>query len=267
VLVVGSNTFDSHPVIAARLRRAHKLNGQQHIVADLREHGLAKRAEVFMRPNLGTDLIWLSVVVWYILDEGWADEDFLADKVNGLDEYRESLAPFTLEYAQERTGIPVDTLVDVARRVATADSVVALWAMGVTQHHMGSDTSTAISNLLLVTGNYGRPGTGGYPLRGHNNVQGCSDFGTINTFYTGYQPIDDPEVKAKFERAYGREFSTEPGMDNHEMVDAAHEGRLKGLLVIGEELALVDANIHYVQEAMENLEFCVVSELYFSRTC
>lgn len=267
VLVVGSNTSDSHPVIAARLRRAHKLNGQQHIVADLREHGLAKRAEVFMRPNPGTDLIWLSAVARHILDEGWADDDFLADHVNGVDEYRESLAPFTLSYAEERTGIPVETLVDVARRVSSAESVVALWAMGVTQHHMGSDTSTAISNLLLVTGNYGRPGTGGYPLRGHNNVQGCSDFGTINTFYTGYQPIDDDEVKAKFEQAYGREFSTEPGMDNHEMVDAAHEGRLKGLVVIGEELALVDANIHYVQEAMENLEFCVVSELYFSRTC
>ena len=96
--------------------------------------------------------------------------------------------------------------------------------MGVTQHHMGSDTSTAISNLLLVTGNFGRPGTGAYPLRGHNNVQGCSDFGTINSFYPGYQPVQDEQVRDRFAKSWGRELPLEPGLDNHEMVDAAHEG-------------------------------------------
>ena len=267
VLMVGTNTSASHPVIAARLRRAQKLNGQEHVVADLREHEMAQRAEVFLRPKPGTDLIWLSALSLHILEQGWADDDFLKQRVNGLEEYRESLAPYTIEHAEERTGIPADTLRDLARRVAEADSVVGLWAMGVTQHSMGSDTSTAISNLLLVTGNYGRPGTGAYPLRGHNNVQGCSDFGTINSFYPGYQPVSDEAVQAKFARAWGRELPLEAGLDNHGMVDAIHEGTMHAMIVIGEELSLVDANVHYVQEALEQLDFLVVSELFFSRTC
>ncbi len=266
-IMVGTNTSASHPVIASRLRRAQKLNGQQHIVADLREHEMAQRADLFVRPKPSTDLIWLSAVTRYILDQGWESADFLAERVNGLEEYRASLEPFTLEYAHERAGVPPETIKDIARRVVEAERVVGLWAMGVTQHTMGSDTSTAISNLLLVTGNYGRPGTGAYPLRGHNNVQGCSDFGTINSFYPGYQPIDDPEVQEKFATAWGRELGTEPGMDNHEMVDAAHRGDLHGLVIVGEELSLVDANVHYVQEALEKLDFVVVSELFFSRTC
>jgi formate dehydrogenase major subunit len=267
VLVVGSNTAESHPVIAARLKRAQKLAGHQLIVADLREHALAARADLFLRPRPGTDLVWLSAVTRHILEQGWEDTDFLAQRVNGLDDYRASLEPFTLEHAEERTGIPADRLREVARRVAEAGSVVGLWAMGVTQHHMGSDTSTAVSNLLLVTGNYGRPGTGGYPLRGHNNVQGCSDFGSISSYYPGYQPVADEEVRDKFARAWRCELPLEEGLDNHGMVDAAHDGSLHGLVVVGEELSLVDANVHYVQEALERLDFMVVSELFFSRTC
>ena len=267
VLVVGSNTSESHPVIAARLRRAQKLAGHEIIVADLRRHELASRADVYLKPEPGTDLVWLSAVTKHVLDEGWEDTDFLRERVNGLEEYRASLEPFTLEYAQERTGIPADVLRDVARRVAHAGSVVGLWAMGVTQHHMGSDTSTAVSNLLLVTGNYGRPGTGAYPLRGHNNVQGCSDFGTINSFYPGYQPVGDEDVRAKFAKAWGRELPLEPGLDNHGMIDAVHDGSLRAMVMVGEEIGLVDANITYVQEALEKLDFFVVSELFFSRTC
>ncbi len=267
ILMVGTNTAASHPVIAARLKRAKKLGGQQHVVADLRRHEMAQQADVFLKPAPGTDLVWLSAVTKHVIDQGWADEQFLAERVNGLEEYVASLEPYTIEHAEERCGIPADDLRALAHRVAHAGSVAGLWAMGVTQHSMGSDTSTAISNLLLVTGNYGRPGTGGYPLRGHNNVQGCSDFGVVNNFYPGYQSVSDPEVRAKFEQAYGRELSDQAGLDNHGMVDAAHEGTLRGLVVIGEELSLVDANVNYVQEALEKLDFVVVSELFFSRTC
>lgn len=270
VLMIGTNTAASHPVIAARLRRAQKLNDQVHVVADLRRHEMAQRADVFLHPAPGTDLIWLSAVTKHVLDEGWADDVFLAKRVTGLEEYRASLEPFTLAYAEERTGIPADELRALAKQVAEAESVVALWAMGVTQHHMGSDTSTAISNLLLVTGNYGRPGTGAYPLRGHNNVQGCSDFGTINTFYPGYQPVGDEEVRAKFAQAWDlapEQLSLTPGLDNHGMIDEIHAGGLHGLVVVGEELSLVDANITYVREALEKLDFLVVSELFFSATC
>lgn len=267
VLMVGTNTSESHPVIASRLRRAQKLNGQRHIVADLRRHEMAQRADVYLHPEPGTDLTWLSAVTRYILEQGWADEDFLAERVNGLEEYRASLEPFTLERAEHECGIPADVLRDVAHQVAHAERVCGLWAMGVTQHVMGSDTSTAISNLLLVTGNFGRPGTGAYPLRGHNNVQGCSDFGTVNTFYPGYQSVSDEAVRDKFADAWQCELSLEPGRDNHTMVDGIHEGAVKAMFIVGEEIALVDANVNYVEEALQKLDFFVVAELFFSKTC
>ena len=266
VLMVGTNTDQSHPVLAAHLRAAQKKRGQTHIVADLRKHLTAERADVFIRPTPGTDLIWLSAVSKHILDEGWEDRAFLDAHVNHEGAYRESLAPFTLAYAEAQTGIPQETLVDVARRIATAETVCALWAMGVTQHAMGSDTSTALSNLLLLTGNFGKPGTGGYPLRGHNNVQGCSDFGSINTFFPGYQKVEDDEARARYEAAWGVTLSTKKGLDNREMIDAIHDGSLKALFLVGEEIALVDANAHEVQAALAKLEFFAVQEIFFSKS-
>ncbi len=177
VLIVGSNTAESHPVLATRVKSAHKLRGQKLIVADLREHEMARRADLFFRPNPGTDLVWLSAISRYILDQGLAHTAFINQWVNGLEEYRKSLESFTLEAAEQTCGLPVETLKKVAHMIVEAKGVCILWAMGITQHTMGSDSSTAISNLLLITGNYMRTGTGAYPLRGHNNVQGAGDQG------------------------------------------------------------------------------------------
>ncbi len=267
VLIIGSNTAESHPVLATRVKRAHKLRGQNLIVADLREHEMARRADVFLHPNPGTDLIWLSAITRYIFDNGLANQKFMDQWVNGAADYRKSLEPFTLEMASERCGLPIETITQVAHMIAEADGVCVLWAMGVTQHSMGSDTSTAISNLLLATGNYMRPGAGAYPLRGHNNVQGASDHGAMPNFFPGYQEVDDPETRAKFEKAWNVTLPPKPGLDNHMMIDAVHDGRLKAMYVFGEEMSLVDSNANYVQDALSKLDFFVMQEIFFTETC
>jgi len=267
VLIVGSNTAESHPVLATRVKRAHKLHGQKLIVADLRENEMARRADVFLHPKPGTDLVWLSAISRYILDNGLARNAFLEKWVNGLAEYKRSLEPFTMEFAAERCGLPVETLEKVAHMIAGAESVCILWAMGVTQHSMGSDTSTAISNLLLVTGNYMRPGTGAYPLRGHNNVQGASDHGAMPDKLPGYQSVNDPEVRARFEAAWNVKLPATKGLDNHEMIDAIHEGKLKAMYLFGEEISLVDSNSNYVHDGLAKLDFFVVQDVFFSNTC
>jgi formate dehydrogenase major subunit len=267
VLIIGSNTAESHPVLATRVKRSHKLRGQKLIVADLREHEMARRADVFLHPRPGTDLIWLSAVTRYIFDNGLAHQSFIDRWVNGADEFRKSLEPFTLEMASERCGLSREQLIQVARMIAEADGVCVLWAMGVTQHVMGSDTSTAISNLLLATGNYMRAGAGAYPLRGHNNVQGASDHGAMPNYFPGYQKVDDPEVRAKFEKAWNVALPQKPGLDNHLMIDAIHDGRLKSMYVFGEEMSLVDSNANFVASALEKLDFFVMQEIFFSETC
>jgi formate dehydrogenase major subunit len=267
VLIVGSNTAESHPVIATRVKRAHKLHGQKLIVSDLREHEMARRADVFLHPRPGTDLIWLSAVTRYLIDNGFAKTDFIEKWVNGFDEYRKSLEPFTLEFAVARCGLPIETLKKVAHMIAEADRVCILWAMGVTQHSQGSDTSTAISNLLLASGNYMRPGTGAYPLRGHNNVQGASDYGSMPNNLPGYQSLDNPEVRARFEAGWEATLPSNKGLDNHEMVEAIQQGKLKAMYLIGEEMSIVDSNANYVSDAFSKLEFFVVQEIFFGETC
>ncbi|MCU1341111.1 MAG: putative formate dehydrogenase, partial [Candidatus Acidoferrum typicum] len=267
VLIVGSNTAESHPVLATRVKRAHKLHGQKLIVADLRENEMARRADVLLHPKPGTDLVWLSAITRYLLENDLAHKDFLRQRVNGLEEYKKTLEPFTMEFASQTCGLPIETLKTVAHMSAEADRMCALWAMGVTQQSQGSDTSTAISNLLLVTGNYMRPGTGSYPLRGHNNVQGASDCGSMPNSLPGYQSVNDPEVRARFEAAWLTKLPSTKGFDNHEMVDAIHEGKLKSMYLIGEEMAIVDSNANRVAAAFAKLDFFVVQDIFFSATC
>ena len=267
VLIIGSNTAESHPVLATRVKSSHKLKGQKLIVSDLREHEMARRADVFLHPRPGTDLIWLSAVTRYIFDKGLAKTEFIKKWVNDAEAYWKSLEPFTLAFASERTGLPEETIKKVAHMIAEADGVCVLWAMGVTQHSMGSDTSTAISNMLLATGNYMRPGTGSYPLRGHNNVQGASDHGAMPNYYTGYQKVDNPEVRTKFEKRWGVTLPPKPGLDNHQMIDAIHDGKLKSMYIFGEEISLVDSNANHVASALSKLEFMVAQDIFFSDSC
>src|SRR5437879_1533298 len=267
VVIIGSNTAESHPVIATRVKSSHKLDGQKLIVSDLRENEMAKRADLFLHPKPGTDMVWLSAVSRYLLENGMADTTFLDQWVNGLEEYKKSLAPFTMEFAARTCGLSEEILKRVAQMIAESHGVCILWAMGVTQHTMGSDTSTAISNLLLITGNYMRPGTGAYPLRGHNNVQGASDHGSMPNSLTGYQSVNDPVVRTRFEKSWGVKLPSSKGLDNHEMVDAIHAGNLKAMYLIGEEMSLVDSNANYVGDAFGKLDFFIVQDIFFSKTC
>src|SRR6266704_1593185 len=267
VIIVGSNTAESHPVLATRVKRAHKMHGQKLIVSDLRENEIARRADVFLHPRPGTDLVWLSAISRYLLDNGQADAKFLEQWVNGLDEYKKKLEPFTMKFASQTCGLSVETLERVAQMITEAAGVCVLWAMGVTQHSMGSDTSTAISNLLLVTGNYMRTGTGAYPLRGHNNVQGASDHGAMPNYLPGYQLVDDPDVRTRFEAGWKVQLPSTKGLDNKEMIEAIHLGKLKAMYLFGEEISLVDSNTNFVEEGLSKLDFFVVQDIFFSDTC
>lgn len=267
VVIVGANTAEAHPVIATRIKRAHKLHGQRLIVADIRRHEMAERADIFFQPRPGTDLVWLSAVAKYAFDQGLEKKDFLEKWVNGIDAYRESLAPFTLEYAAATCDLPVETLQKVAHEIVTAESCCILWAMGITQHSRGSDSSTAISNLLLVTGNYMKPNAGAFPLRGHNNVQGAGDIGASPNLLPGYQRVTDSEVRGKFEKAWGVPIPEETGMNNHQMVEAILDGKLHALYLAGEDMISADANASKIAAAFGKLDLFIVQDIFFSETC
>jgi formate dehydrogenase major subunit len=267
VIVIGSNTSESHPVLATRIKRSHKWRGLKLIVSDLRKHEMAERADIFIRPNPSTDEVWLQAVTKYIIDTGRHDQKFIDKWVNKWPEFQKSLEGYTLEHAEKVTGIPVATLKDVAEEIIKADGVCVCWAMGVTQHCGGSDTSTSICNMLLATGNFGRPGAGAYPLRGHNNVQGASDFGSMPDIFSGYQKVDDSAIRGKFEAEWGVTLPITVGLDNRQMISAALEGKLKSMYIKGEDTITSDSNANEVAEAFGMLDFMVVQDIFFSETC
>jgi formate dehydrogenase major subunit len=266
VIIIGANPAEGHPVLATRVKRAHKLFGQKLIVADLRKNEMAERADLFIRPKQGTDQVWLMAVTKYIIDQGWHDEEFIRERVHFFDEFKEVLEKYTLDYAEEVTGVAKEDLIRIAEMIHEADGTCVLWGMGVTQNTGGSDTSAAISNLLLATGNYGRPGAGAFPLRGHNNVQGACDMGSLPGWLPGYQHITDDVARAKFEKAYGVRIDGKPGLDNIQMIEAAEQGKLKAMYIVGEDMAFVDCNANHVQKVLSELDFLVVQDIFLSKT-
>ena len=269
IVIVGSNLSENHPVIASHIKQSHKHHGQKLLVVDPRRHEMAERANCYLRVKPGTDMVWASAMARYMFDHGYADEDFLRERVVQVEEYRASLEPFTLEFASDITGLSVAELTVAAEMIGNAGSVCLLWAMGITQHSHGADTSTALSNLLLVTGNYGRPGTGGYPMRGHNNVQGASDFGCLSNIYPGYEKVTDQTKREKWAKAWGvatEALSDKVGADNFQMIQQAHAKKLRAMYIIGEETAFSDADSTKVHEAFSRLDFMVVQDIFMSRT-
>lgn len=267
VIIIGANTAESHPVLATRVKRSHKHRGQRLIVSDLRKNEMAERADLHLRPSPSTDEVWIQAVTKHLIDTGRHDQAFIDQWVDQWPEFLKSLEAYTLEHAEKVTGISVATLKQVADEIANADKVCVLWAMGVTQHCGGADTSTSICNMLLATGNFKRPGTGAYPLRGHNNVQGASDFGSMPDVFSGYQKVDSAEIRGKFEAAWGVTLPVTTGLDNRQMITAIHDGKLHSLYIKGEDTITSDANANDVAEALGKLDFLVVQDIFFSETC
>lgn len=148
-VLIGTNTAEAHPVIASRMKRAQKLFGQKMHVFDIRKHEMAERADAFYQPKPGTDLVWLGAATKYIIDNDLHDKAFLNDWVDNYEDYYKSLELFTMDFAEETTGIPKEQIISFAEEAAKAESMSICWAMGVTQQDIGSDTSTAILTYCL----------------------------------------------------------------------------------------------------------------------
>lgn len=266
VMLVGCAPAEGHPVLATRIKRAQKLHGQKLITVDVRRHEMGDRADLFVRPKQGTDYVWLSAITKYMIDQGWHDEKFIKEHVNYYDEFLEMMEPYSLEEAEKITGISVETLIQMAEMIRDADGTVICWGMGVTQNIAGSHTSVAIANLLLATGNMMRPNAGAYPLRGHNNVQGAADMGTMPNIFPGYQSVTNVEFREKFEKAYGVKIPENPGLDNIEMLGAVDKGEMKAMFIAGEDMAWVDADSNHTQAMLAKLDFLVVQEIFLTTT-
>jgi len=265
ILATGTNTTTAHPIVALEIKRAVR-QGAKLIVANPREIDLCRLADLWLQQRPGSDVALLMGMVRVIVDEGLHDQAFIQERCENYDALLKSLRNFDLDFVEETTGVPRAKIAEAARIYATQKPATILYTMGITQHTHGVDNVLAIANLAMLTGSIGKPSTGVNPLRGQNNVQGACDMGALPTVYSGYQAVADPNIQKKFETAWGTSLSPTAGLTLTDVFQAAHQGQIKAVYLVGENPVLSDPDAKHTQEALEKLEFLVVQDIFLTET-
>ncbi|MCI0394349.1 MAG: formate dehydrogenase subunit alpha [Chloroflexi bacterium] len=265
-IVTGSNTTETHPVIANFLKRAVRKNGAKLIIVDPRRIEMTDFATLWLRQKPGTDVAVFQAMAHVIVKEQLYDEAFIAQRTEGFQDYLESLEEYTPEWAEEVSGVPAEHIRRAAHIYAGAGRAAIYWGMGISQSTHGTDNTLSLVNLALMCGHVGQPGTGLNPLRGQNNVQGCSDSGGLPNVFTAYQRVDNPEIRGRFERFWGAELNPQPGLTATEMVDGALSGAVRGMFVLGENPMMSEPNQNHARHALEQLEFLVCQDIFINET-
>jgi predicted molibdopterin-dependent oxidoreductase YjgC len=241
-------------------------NGARLFVVDPRRTTTAQWADLWLGLNVGSDIALSNAMAREIIHAGLAHTQFIDHSTVGYDAYRDAVERYTLDYAEEMTGVPASAIRQAALAYARAERAMICWTLGITEHHNAVDNVLSLINLALLTGHVGRYGSGLNPLRGQNNVQGGGDMGAIPNRLVGFQDIHDPDVREHFSQHWGVPVKPEYGFTLTEMFHAMDDGRMKGLYVIGENPAQSEADQHHAQAMLEGLEHFVVQDVMLTRT-
>ncbi len=265
ILVIGSNTTEAHPVIGYVLKRAVK-KGATLIVIDPRRIGLVHYATHWLALRVGTDVALLNGIMHQIIAQGWHDREFIDNHTAGFEELERTVRDYPPERASAISGVPVSAIKEIAGILAQAERVSLLYTLGITEHSCGVDNVKSCVNLQLLLGNIGKPSSGVNPLRGQNNVQGACDMGALPAVFSGYQRVDDPETRQKFEKAWNAALPERPGLTIPKMFTAMKEGKVKALYCVGENLVMSEPHQAHTIASLESLELLIVQDIFFNET-
>lgn len=265
IMVIGANPTDAHPVTGARLKQ-FAMKNHNMIVIDPRRTELARYAKYHLPLRPGTNVALLNMMLYYIVEEGLVDKEFIDNRTEGYDEFEAKIRGLNVDEMEKVTGVDRNLVREAAIAYATAGNAMSFHGLGVTEHFQGTFTVMQIADLAMITGNIGRRGVGVNPLRGQNNVQGAADMGCQPHQGAGYLDVTNPEVNAKYNAFYGVDVPSHIGYKIPEMFNAAIDGNLKALWIIGEDVVQTDPNTSKVMKAMDSLELLVVQELFMTET-
>lgn len=266
ILLAGSNATEAHPVIGARIRQ-QVLRGAKLVVVDPRRTELARLADVHLQGRPGSNVAVFNGLARQLLDGGWADLEFLADRADGLDALRDVLEAYPPDEVERLSGVPAALLRAAARRYGEAEVPAIFYGLGVTEHAHGTDGVRTLANLAILKGAVGTSRGGGVnPLRGQNNVQGASDMGALPDLLPGYQRVTDDAARHRVGEAWGADVPGQPGLRIPDMFAGALDGRIRALHVMGEDIAQTDPDSHHVQTALEACELVICQEIFLSET-
>ncbi|UPM45163.1 formate dehydrogenase subunit alpha [Halocatena salina] len=269
-LITGSNTTEAHPVIATKIKQNVKDDDADLLVFDPREIQMAEYADQYSRIEPGYDNTWINGLIRHIITNDLHDEAFIDERTTGFDQVAETVEKFTPEFVEEKVGVPPEELKNAAETIATADSCVFCWTLGLAEHSHGTENIYAMANLALITGHIGTPTSGLSPFRGQNNVQGGGgDMGPIPNNFPGYQPVTDEENRKKFADAYNMDVEEMPDKEGFRITDmflAAEQDDLKGMFIQGENPLISEPNIGHAREVLETLDFLAVQDIFLTDT-
>ncbi|GAA6175611.1 formate dehydrogenase subunit alpha [Sulfitobacter pacificus] len=265
-IAIGCNPIENHPVAATYFKQFTKRGGKL-IVMDPRGQALKRFSSHMLQFRPGTDVSMLNAIMHVIVEEELYDKQYIEAYTENWEAEKAHLKDFTPEKMAEVCGIDAETLRDVARTFAGANAAMIFWGMGVSQHIHGTDNSRCLISLALMTGQLGRSGAGLHPLRGQNNVQGASDAGLIPMFLPDYQSVMNDGVRSAFTDVWkSGDFSSEKGLTVTEIMDAVHDGDIKGMYVLGENPAMSDPDVEHARDALAKLEHLVVQDIFITET-
>ncbi len=265
IFVIGSNTTEAHPVIGLFIKEATK-NRAKLIVADPRGIDLVRFAHLHLAQKPGSDVALINAMMNVIIDENLHDKEFIDERTEGFVDLAGAVKDFTPEKAEKITTVPAEMIRQAARIYATASTASIIYSMGITQHTTGTDNVLSLANLAMLTGNVGKESTGVNPLRGQNNVQGACDLGALPNVYPGYQSVENPQIHAKFEKAWNTKLSAKTGLTVVEIMHAIESGDIKALYIMGENPALSDPNLNRTRKSLKGVDFLVVQDIFLSET-
>ncbi|OAI50805.1 formate dehydrogenase [Betaproteobacteria bacterium SCGC AG-212-J23] len=265
IFLIGANPVSNHPVAATWMKNAAK-RGAKLIYADPRRSELSRHAWRMLQFKPDTDVAMLNAMIHTIIEEGLVDEKFVKDRTSGYEALKENSKNYSPELMAPICGIPAETLREVARAFATSKGSMILWGMGISQHIHGTDNARCLIALCLMTGQVGKPGSGLHPLRGQNNVQGASDSGLIPMMYPDYQRVNTDEANQRFEKFWATPLDKKPGLTVVEIVNAAYDGKIRGMYIMGENPAMSDPDVDHARAGMAKLEHMVVQDIFLTET-
>ncbi|MEM9629844.1 MAG: formate dehydrogenase subunit alpha [Pseudomonadota bacterium] len=265
IMVIGARPEQNHPVAATYLKQAAK-RGANLMIFDPRRQGLMRHAThpVVFKP--GRDVPMLNAMIHTIIFEELYDLQYIQANTEGFEALRKKVKDFSPEAMSEICGVEASYLRELARTFANATRSIIYWGMGVSQHVHGTDNARCLIALSLITGHIGRPGTGLHPLRGQNNVQGASDAGLIPMVYPNYKSVEDPDIRSKYEDAWGRSLDPAKGLTVVEIMEEVEAGNIKAMYVQGENPAMSDPDQGHARKALASLEHLVVQDIFLTET-
>ena len=265
IVLWGSNARETHPIFFHHLLKAvHK--GARLYAVDPRRTSSAEWADTWLGLDVGSDIALANAIGREIIASGLEHREFIERATSDFDAYKAKVESYTLEYAERETGVPADAIRELAHALATAPRAMICWTLGITEHHNAVDNVLSLIDLVLLTGHVGRYGSGVNPLRGQNNVQGGGDMGALPDRLPGFQHVENDELRAKFDAAWGVTIPPERGWHLSGMFDAMERGDLTAVYCIGENPVQSEADQRRAIGLLEGLDMLVVQDLFLTRT-